>query len=103
MRRCATIYRAIHNETGEVHEGNAKELGQILHVVPNTINKAALEQGKVGGYWNISKSLVPPVKKDVHTANCKFPQELLNEWDAVTKPFKDASNAAKNNIQRRKP
>lgn len=89
MKIAATLYRAIHDETGETYEGTAKELAEILHIVPGTVNKAALQYCKVAKHWTIKK--IGHIVQNYPKNECKFPQELLEEWDAVTKPFKDAS------------
>lgn len=86
MKVSITVYRAVHDETGETHEGTAKEIAKILHVVPSSVNKAALQYGKLSKHWNIRKVGVLP--KAPTYQECKFPQELLDEWDAVTKLFR---------------
>lgn len=86
MKIAATIYRAVHDETGETHEGTAKEIAKILHVVPATVNKAALQYCKVSKHWTIKK--IGEMPKAPTYKECKFPQELLDEWDAVTKLFR---------------
>lgn len=85
----ATLYRAVHDETGETHEGTAKEIADIIHVVPGTVNKAALQYCKVAKYWTIKK--IGELPKAPTYQECKFPQELLDEWEAVTMRFRMAS------------
>lgn len=92
MKVSATVYRAVHDETGETHEGTAREIASILYVAPSSVNKAALQYGKLAKHWNVRKAGVLP-KKPTYK-ECKFPQELLDEWDAVTKLFKVASRKA---------
>lgn len=85
-----TNYTATHDETGEVLTGTTKELAWRLGVVPGTVNKAAIQGKKIAGHWAVEK-----VKQENEIIyDYKFPLELLKEWDAVTKPFKEASRRA---------
>jgi hypothetical protein len=53
------------------------------------VNKAALQYCKVSQHWSIKK--IGELPKAPSYKECKFSQELLEEWDAVTKPYKAAS------------
>ena len=78
-------YIATHDITGETHEGTAKELATVLKVVPTTIYKMALQGKKIAGHWLIRKE---SAEQAVGKLDNKFSQELQNEWDEVTKPYK---------------
>ena len=64
--KTAWTYIIEHDETGERHEGIAKDLAAIINVVPASINKAALEGKKISGHWKAwKKPKVTPIKTEV--------------------------------------
>lgn len=81
------IYKAVHDETGEVLTGTAKQIAEKLGVVPTTVNKTAIQGSKLKGHWELAKVN----QEDADVWEYKFPRELLDAWDEVTKPFKAAS------------
>lgn len=93
------IYRATHDETGEIIEGDSKVIARRLKVVPSTINKVALKNGKVSTHWEIqrigkmNKADYPAGDRPVSIVDKvqHIPLALCEEWDRVTEPFKMAS------------
>ena len=49
-------YKASNTKTGEIHNGTATALANILHVHSSTINKASLTGYKVCGVWRIERT-----------------------------------------------
>jgi hypothetical protein len=82
----APIYKAVHTETGESFEGTAKELAEIIGVTNITISKVALEGRKAKGF-KIDK--ISESKGSRH--DNKFCKDIIAEWEAVTRPFREAS------------
>jgi hypothetical protein len=82
----APIYRAVNTETGEILEGTAKELAEIIGVTNITISKVALEGRRAKGF-KVDK--ISEMKGD--RSDNKFSKDIIAEWEAVTKPFKEAS------------
>jgi len=82
----APIYRAVNTETGEILEGTAKELAEIIGVTNITISKVALEGRRSKGF-KVDKISEPKCDRNDN----KFCKDILAEWEAVTKPFKEAS------------
>lgn len=83
-----TIYKATHDVTNEVIEGNGKELAAVMGVVPSTVSKMATWGRKIAKHWTVKK-IGQADAEPLH--DYKFPYELLKEWDEVTEPFKAAS------------
>lgn len=92
------IYRATHDETGEIIEGDSKVIARQLKVVPTTINKIALKNGKVATHWKVqrigkmNKADYPNGDRPVSIVDKAqhIPLALCEEWDKVTAPFKVA-------------
>lgn len=82
----APIYRAVNAETGEELEGTAKELAELIGVTNITISKVALEGRKAKGF-KIDKIVMFKTNR----SDNKFCKDILAEWEAVTRPFKEAS------------
>lgn len=85
-----TRYIATHDETGEVIIGTAKELAFKLGVIPGTVYKTAMEGNQISAHWSVEKE---KQKREVKN-DYKFLLKQQNEWDAITKPFKEASRRA---------
>ena len=87
-------YKATHDETGEVIVGTSKEVAEALGVAVSTIYKVTLEGRKVHGHWKLKK--IQDINKPGN--DYKFTQDKLDEWDAVTHPFKDAIKRKKERV-----
>lgn len=80
-----TTYIAENIETGEVIEGGVRKLANHLGVAPYNIYNSVYTKSKVKFVWVITK------RNCMNENPYKFPQALLDEWDAVTEKFRKAS------------
>lgn len=76
------IYKAENLVTGEVIEGGARDLAKVFGMTINAIYNAVSNEGCVKKGWIVYKENM--VKDNAY----RLPQELLEEWDRVTAPFK---------------
>ena len=58
------LYQIEHDETCGVYEGTARELSKIIGVTPGTIQKKAVEYGKVAQHWRVKKIAEKIARKD---------------------------------------
>lgn len=86
------IYRATNIETGEIIEGDAKDLAKKLGVVTKHIYNAVALQQKIKYVWFISTE--KPCRNANSNSNSKanrISPQLIEEWEQVIAPFKKAS------------
>lgn len=80
------IYEATNLETGEVIEGDVKEIASQLNCTAGAVYNAASLRSLIHKTWEVDK-----IHCDDGEKTYCHDQELLDEWDKVTEPFKKAS------------
>ena len=75
----AMKYIAIHDETGKQYCGTVGRVASMIGTSPAAIYKAQVEGRKVSGHWIIRKE----GQRENFEPPPKFPQSLLDEWDAT--------------------
>lgn len=88
------IYRATHNTKGKVYEGTASEIAARIKVYKSTIYKITSSK-VVGGCWLVER--ISELSESETTY--RFPQDLIDDWNRTTKPFKAASRKGKKNAR----
>lgn len=76
-------YKAVNIDTGEEHIGNVDELSAILNVPTGGIYRTATKGTHLNGLWQIEKITF----KKCSEPSKRFPYKLLNDWDALTRPY----------------
>lgn len=85
-------YRATNKDTGEVIEGYAEEMKNVLNIGLSTLYTAASTGRKIGRKWSVDK-----IDESEIDNNYKFTKDNLSDWDKVTAPFKKASERKREN------
>lgn len=88
-------YIATNMETGEVIEGNIKDVSGRLEIAQHTAYNAASQRTLIHKVWLITKH---GMKNDLKN---NFSQDLLKEWDNVTALFKSNGQAMSEDKPRR--
>ena len=80
------IYEAPNLESGEVIKGGVKEISSRLNCTTGAVYNAASLRCLIHKTWEVDK-----IQCDDNDKTYCHEQEMLDEWDKVTEPFKKAS------------